>query len=128
MPTGLHMAPDYVGFDENRERVGTVLIKQNKEGKLLCKDNSFLAEKCLEEEFPVKTTRRVLKKYICICICLQIGTILQLSPKITNTLKNTLTYSTLREDLLCAFKKIYKMFLDTYFFLIVIFIIIVVSV
>ncbi|CAH3135995.1 unnamed protein product [Porites lobata] len=28
-----------VGFDENRERVGTVLIKQNREGKLLCKDN-----------------------------------------------------------------------------------------
>ena len=70
-----------------------------------------------------------MKKYICICICLQKGTILQLSPKITNTLKNTLTYRTLREDLLCAFKKkIYKMFLDTYFFLIVIFIIIVVSV
>ena len=31
-----------VGFDENRERVGTVLIKQYREGKLLCKDNSFL--------------------------------------------------------------------------------------
>ena len=31
-----------MGFDENRERVGTVLIKQNREGKLLCKDNSFL--------------------------------------------------------------------------------------
>ena len=69
-----------------------------------------------------------MKKYICIYICLQKGTILQLSPKITNTLKNTLTYGTLREDLLCAFKKIYKMFLDTYFYLIVIFIIIVVSV
>ena len=46
-----------VGFDENRERVGTVLIKQNREGKLVCKDNSFLEEKCLEEEFPVKMTR-----------------------------------------------------------------------
>ena len=31
-----------VGFDENRERVGTVLIKQNRDGELLCKDNSFL--------------------------------------------------------------------------------------
>ena len=31
-----------VGFDENRERVGTVLIKQNREGKLLSKDSSFL--------------------------------------------------------------------------------------
>lgn len=40
-----------VGFDGNRERVGTVLIKQNREGKLLCKDNSFLFQKCLEKNF-----------------------------------------------------------------------------